>query len=101
MNLNCLFDLLTNRKDLVLKYFSKANLNRPDFEKIHQEFNMTELDGEETDGLVLGAADRVVPSLSHFSESQMSLIAITVNEAHLFVREVSGERLGKVLFLFS
>ena len=89
MNINSMFDLLTNRKDLVLKYFSQDGLTRQEFRKLHQEFNTTETVAEESNDY--GAADYVPTSLSYFNDIQLSLIADMVNEAHLFVSDVSIE----------
>ena len=89
MNINSMFDLLTNRKDLVLKYFSQDGLTRQEFRKLHQEFNTTETVAEESNDY--GAADYVPTSLSYFNDIQLSLIADMVNEAHLFVGDVSAE----------
>lgn len=89
MNINSMFDLLTNRKDLVLKYFGQDGLTRQEFRKLHQEFNTTETVAEESNDY--GAADYVPTSLSYFNDFQLSLIADMVNEAHLFVSDVSIE----------
>lgn len=89
MNINSMFDLLTNRKDLVLKYFSQDGLTRQEFMKLHQEFNTTETVAEESNDY--GAADYVPTSLSYFNDIQLSLIADMVNEAHLFASDVSIE----------
>ena len=89
MNINSMFDLLTNRKDLVLKYFSQDGLTRQEFRKLHQEFNTTETVAEESNDY--GAADYVPTSLSYFNDIQLSLIADMVNEAHLFASNVSIE----------
>lgn len=89
MNINSMFDLLTNRKDLVLKYFSQDGLTRQEFRKLHQEFNTTETVAEESNDY--GAADYVPTSLSYFNDIQLSLIADMVNEAHLFASDVSIE----------
>ena len=86
MNINSMFDLLTNRKDLVLKYFGQDGLTRQEFRKLHQEFNTTETVAEESNDY--GAADYVPTSLSYFNDIQLSLIADMVNEAHLFVSDV-------------
>ena len=89
MNINSMFDLLTNRKDLVLKYFGQDGLTRQEFRKLHQEFNTTETVAEESNDY--GAADYVPTPLSYFNDIQLSLIADMVNEAHLFVSDVSIE----------
>lgn len=89
MNINSMFDLLANRKDLVLKYFSQDGLTRQEFRELHQEFNTTEAIAEESNDY--GAADYVPTSLSCFNDIQLSLIADMVNEAHLFVGDVSME----------
>ena len=91
MNINSMFDLLANRKDLVLKYFSQDGLTRHEFQKLHREFNTTETVAEESNEY--GAADYVPTSLSCFNDIQLSLIADMVNEAHLFVGDVSMENM--------
>ena len=75
MNINSMFDLLANRKDLVLKYFSQDGLTRQEFRKLHQEFNTTETVAEESNDY--GAADYVPTSLSCFNDIQLSLIAFS------------------------
>ena len=90
MNINSMFDLLANRKDLVLKYFSQEGLTRHEFKKLQHEFNTTETVAEESNDY--GAmADFMPTSLSYFNDIQLSLIADMVNEAHLFVGDVSME----------
>ena len=90
MNINSMFDLLANRQDLVLKYFSQDGLTRHEFKKLHIEFNTTEtVAGESND---YGAITAIIPtSLSYFNDTQLSLIADMVNEAHLFVGDVTKE----------
>lgn len=93
MNINSMFDLLANRKDLVLKYFSQDGLTRHEFQKLHREFNTTETVAEESNEY--GAADYVPTNLSYFNDIQLSLIADMVNEAHLFVSDVTKEDMEK------
>ena len=89
MNLYCIFDLLTERKDIVLRHFAQDGLQRADFEMIHREFNTTEADSAEVSPSC--ASYPAVSVLSRFSDSQMSLIVAAVNESRLFVREVTLE----------
>ena len=94
MNINSMFDLLANRKDLVLKYFSQEGLTRHEFKKLQHEFNTTETVAEESNDY--GAmADFMPTSLSYFNDIQLSLIANMVNEAHLFVSDVTKEDMEK------
>ena len=94
MNINSMFDLLANRKDLVLKYFSQEGLTRHEFKKLQHEFNTTETVAEESNDY--GAmADFMPTSLSYFNDIQLSLIANMVNEVHLFVSDVTKEDMEK------
>ena len=94
MNINSMFDLLANRNDIVLKYFSQEGLTRHEFKKLQHEFNTTETVAEESNDY--GAmADFMPTSLSYFNDIQLSLIANMVNEAHLFVSNVTKEDMEK------
>lgn len=91
MNINRMFDLLSNREDLVQKYFSKEGLSKADFEKMHREFDTTEIVVEKSNDYGSDCEVKTSHSLSHFSDSQLSLIVGIVNEAHLFVTDVCLE----------
>lgn len=90
MNINRMFDLLTNRRDLVQKYFSQDSLTRQDIQAMNREFDTTEVVVEKSNDYGAMAAFQPT-SLSYFNDHQLSLIADMVNEAHLFVEDVTKE----------
>jgi len=91
MNINRMFDLLVNRKDLVLKYFAQNGLTRADFEKMQEEFDTTEYEVLNSDDHSVEMDVYLSTPLSLFTYAQLSLIADKANEAHLFVSDVSVE----------
>lgn len=75
-NLSNVYELLTEREDLVAKYFNKPSFALEDFENMIYEFNHVEHMYER-------------PSfIAQFNEEQIRLITLFANEAHLFDRDV-------------
>ncbi len=91
MNINRMFDLLTNRKDLVLKYFTQGSLTRVEFMKMQEEFDTTDCALEDSHEHDVEMDIYLSTPLSLFTYTQLSLIADKANEAHLFVSDVSVE----------
>lgn len=92
-------ELLTIRKDLVQKYFIQEKLSDSDYSSMHQEFNTTQQSSE------IFSASELLPTAfipkpdfqCLFNSVQMSIITLSVNEAHLFSRDVSEAEV-KALF---
>ena len=84
------FNLLIDSSDISSWKQHTMNINSMFDLELHQEFNTTETVAEESNDY--GAmADFMPTSLSYFNDIQLSLIADMVNEAHLFVSDVSME----------
>ena len=85
-NLSNVYELLTEREDLVAKYFTKASFTLEDFKKMIFEFNHVENVNER-------------PSfIAQFNEDQIRLITQFANEAHLFEDDVDEETI-KAFFM--
>lgn len=81
-NLSNVYELLTEREDLVAKYFTKASFTLEDFKKMIFEFNHVEHVNER-------------PSfIAQFNEDQIRLITQFANEAHLFEDDVDEETIN-------
>ena len=83
MNINRLFDLLSNRKDLVQKYFTRNSLSRREIEMMNHEYDTTEIVVDESKDHGNHVESNSTLVLSHFSDHQLSLIVESANEAHL------------------
>ena len=68
-----LYELLTTRKDLVTKYFTKSSFEKGDFETMVYEFNHIE---------VVVESPRILAS---FTTEQIRLITKFANESNFFV----------------
>ncbi|RGR17221.1 hypothetical protein [Bacteroides ovatus] len=97
-------ELLTIRKDLVQKYFTRKTLCDSDFNNMHQELNTTQTTQQLTDSEVSIVSD--LPMISStskldfqcsFNSVQLSLITDSINEVHLFTPDVSESEI-KALF---
>lgn len=75
-NIFCLYELLTNRKDLVEKYFIRTVFEAEDFNEMLYSFN--HLDYKITKSKILAS----------FNEAQIRLITQYANESNLFVYKV-------------
>lgn len=75
-NIFCLYELLTNRKDLVEKYFIRTVFEVEDFNEMLYSFN--HLDYKITKSKILAS----------FNEAQIRLITQYANESNLFVYKV-------------
>lgn len=75
-NIFCLYELLTNRKDLVEKYFIRTVFEVEDFNEMLYSFN--HLDYKITKSKILAS----------FNEAQIRLITQFANESNLFVYKV-------------
>ena len=95
MNINRLFDLLSNRKDLVQKYFTRDSLSRREIGMMNHEYDTTDIVVDESKDHGNHVESKSSLVLSHFSDHQMSLIVESANEAHLFVTDVSKEEMRK------
>ena len=93
MNINRLFDLLSNRKDLVQKYFTRNSLSRREIEMMNHEYDTTDIVVDESKEHENHVESKTSLVLSHFSDHQLSLIVESANEAHLFVTNVSLEEM--------
>lgn len=82
MHVNAMHELLTERVDLVKKYFDKDDFSFADYEIMYKEFN--------TVGIVRQQAELI----ACFNEKQISLITEFVNEANLFMEPVNERTLG-------
>lgn len=92
-NFHIMEELLTNRKDLVQKYFTKEKLCASDYSIMHQEFNTTQ---QSSYSEVFIASESLPVTFSSkldfqccFNSKQIKLITYTVNETHLFSHDVS------------
>lgn len=100
-NFNIMEELLTNRKDLVQKYFAKEKLCDYDYSIMHQEFNTT----QQFANSEVSVVSNLFPVTSTpkpdfqccFNSAQISLITYSANRAHLFSPEVSEAEV-KALF---
>lgn len=97
-------ELLTIRKDLVQKYFTRKTLSDSEYNTMHQEFNTTQITQQLTDSEVsIVSGSPTISSTSKldfqccFNSAQLSLITRSVNEVHLFTPDVSESEI-KALF---
>lgn len=75
-NLFCLYDFLTNRKDLVIKYFTLLAFEESDFKEMLYSFNHYE-------------STSIRPTrLASFNDIQIKTITEFVNSSKLFVEQV-------------
>lgn len=74
-----LYELLTTRKDLVTKYFTKSSFEKGDFETMVYEFNHME---------VVVESPRILAS---FTPEQIRLITKFANESNFFVDGIDEE----------
>lgn len=81
-NIFCLYELLTNRKDLVEKYFIRTVFEVEDFNEMLYSFN--HLDYKITKSKILAS----------FNEAQIRLITQYANESNLFVYKVDEKTIG-------
>lgn len=100
-NFHIMEELLTTRKDIVQRYFTKEILCDSDYSIMHQEFNTTQLSSNSEVSIASGSLSVVFPSKpdfqSYFNSLQISLITHSANEIHLFSPDVSEAEV-KALF---
>lgn len=94
-------ELLTIRKDLVQKYFTREKLCDSDYSIMHHKFNTAQLSSNYEVLNTLCSVPQVFPSKLDFqycfSSKQIKLITHCANEAHLFSSVVSEAEV-KALF---
>lgn len=100
-NLHIMEELLTTRKDLLQKYFTREKLCDSDYSVMHHEFNTTQMYSN-SDAYSLPCSPPVAPSPDAdfqccFNSRQIKLITHSANEAHLFSPDVSESEV-KALF---
>lgn len=100
-NFHIMEELLTVRKDLVQKYFTKEMLCDSDYSIMHQEFNTTQqsLNSEifiASDSLPVTFISKLNFQCS-FNSTQIRLITYSVNETNLFSPDASETEM-KALF---
>lgn len=83
-NVNNLYEILTERLDLVEMFFSKEHFTKTDYHTMHRLFNTTEKISTKKSTLAI------------FDAEELSLITQTANEAHLFVSDVSIEKMAQL-----
>lgn len=92
-NFHIMEELLTVRKDLVLRYFAKENLHYSEFLVMHQEFDTTQRSPDYEKSIVSTSFPASITSKPDFqcffNSVQISLIAHSANEARLFTSDVS------------
>jgi hypothetical protein len=81
MHLSAMHELLTERVDLVKKYFCKKDFTFVDYEAMYQEFNTVSIVRKQPE------------VIANFNHEQISLITAFVNEANLFIEPVDEETL--------
>lgn len=95
MNLSKIHELLTNRLDLIDKYFTKTPFSREAFADLFNEFSTNLGDSvpissnkkSSNEELIIKNNNR--KSLGVFSHEQLCLITDKVNKAHIFISEVT------------
>lgn len=94
-------ELLTSRKDLAYKYFTKTNLYDTDYLSIHEEFNTTQLSPNSEIPTVSDSFPIAFTSKQdfecYFNHIQIGLLTKSVNKAHLFSSDVTEVEI-KALF---
>ena len=75
-NLFCVYELLTDRKDLVEKYFTKSTFEKTDFFEMLHEFNHVEVIQTDSNGL------------ASFNRKQIKLITDFANKKKFFTNPV-------------
>lgn len=100
-NFHIMEELLTIRKDLVQKYFTKEKLCDSDYVTIHKEFNTTQQLSDSEVSIVsrlLPVAFTSKPNFQcSFNSTQLSIITQSANEVLLFTPDVSEAEI-KALF---
>ena len=101
MNLSRIHEILTERQDLIDKYFTKTQFTHEDFESMLHEFSTSvgdtvpitvKLNFSSSEQLNVKNTDRKL--LGDFSHEQLCLITDKVNKAHIFVSEVTMDEMG-------
>ena len=82
-NLFCVYELLTDRKDLVEKYFTKSTFEKTDFSKMLNEFNHVEVILKDSNGL------------ASFNRKQIKLITDFANRKNFFTTPVDENTIEK------
>lgn len=92
-NFCILEELLTLRKDLVQKYFTKEKLCDTDYLRMHEEFNTTQLSPNSELPIASGSLPVAFTSRPnfqcYFNPIQIRLLMQSVNKAHLFSSDVT------------
>ena len=82
-NLFCVYELLTDRKDLVEKYFTKSTFEKTDFSKMLHEFNHVDVILKDSNGL------------ASFNRKQIKLITDFANRKNFFTTPVDENTIEK------
>ena len=82
-HLFCVYELLTDRKDLVEKYFTKSTFEKTDFSKMLNEFNHVEVILKDSNGL------------ASFNRKQIKLITDFANRKNFFTTPVDENTIEK------
>lgn len=100
-NFHIMEELLTIRKDLVYRYFTKEKLCDSDYSIMHHEFNTIPPSSDSKVSIVSGSLPVAIRSKLDFQCcfdcTQIRLITDTANETHLFSPDVSEAEI-KALF---
>ena len=88
-NLFCVYELLTDRKDLVEKYFTKSTFEKTDFSKMLNEFNHVEVILKDSNGL------------ASFNRKQIKLITDFANRKNFFTTPVNLRYILQLLYSLS
>ena len=95
MNLSKIHELLTNRLDLIDKYFTKTPFSREAFADLFNEFSTNLGDSVPISSNKKSSNEELIvknnnrKSLGVFSHEQLCLITDKVNKAHIFISEVT------------
>lgn len=100
-NFHIMEELLTVRKDLILRYFSKEKMCVSDYLIMHQEFNTTQLPFDSDASSTVCSFSASIPYKPDFqcsfNSKQIKLITHSMNAVHLFSPDVSETQV-KALF---
>lgn len=81
MHINAMHELLTERIDLVKKYFTMDDFTFTDYESMNKEFNSVDIVRQQSE------------MIANFNHAQISLITVFVNEANLFLEPINDKML--------
>ena len=82
-NLFCVYELLTDRKDLIEKYFTKSTFEKTDFSEMLHEFNHVEVILKDSNGL------------ASFNRKQIKLVTDFANKKNFFTTPIDENTIEK------